>query len=124
MALPKCFIAAIRPVFLPLQKVCAVEEVLKSDKETNNSIIVHYQYEKMSLTTKVLQELAINFVKEPAFDYLRTKEQLGYIVMTLPDDHRGVLGLSVLVQSNVKNTYELQTYVSKFVNEILREKIE
>ena len=35
------------------------------------------------------------------------KEQLGYIVMCLQDDHRGVIGLSVLVQSNVKSTYEL-----------------
>jgi len=43
--------------------------------------------------------------------------------MCLSDDHRGVLGLSILVQSNIKNTYELQTYVSKFVNEILKEKI-
>lgn len=75
------------------------------------------------IRTKVLQELANSFVKEPAFDYLRTKEQLGYIVMCLQDDHRGVLGLSILVQSNVKNTYELQQYVSKFVNEILKEKI-
>jgi insulysin len=115
-ALSKSFIGAIRPVFLPLDKICAVEEVLKSDKETNNSLIVHYQYEKMSLETKVLQELAIAFVKEPAFDYLRTKEQLGYIVMALSDDHRGVLGLSILVQSNIKNTYELQKYISKFVN--------
>lgn len=79
--------------------------MLRSENETNSSIIVHYQYEKMSLATKVLQELALSFVKEPAFDYLRTKEQLGYIVMALSDDHRGVLGLSVLVQSNVKNSY-------------------
>jgi secreted Zn-dependent insulinase-like peptidase len=62
-------------------------------------------------------------VKEPAFDYLRTKEQLGYIVMCLQDDHRGVLGLSILVQSNVKNNYELQKYVSKFINEVLKETI-
>ena len=53
----------------------------------------------------------MTLIKDPAFDYLRTKEQLGYIVMALPDDHRGVIGLSILVQSNVKNTYELQTYV-------------
>ena len=78
----------------------------------------------MTLRTKILQELAISFVKQPAFDYLRTKEQLGYIVMCISDDHRGVLGLSILVQSNIKNTYELQTYVSKFVNEILKEKIQ
>lgn len=43
--------------------------------------------------------------------------------MCLQDDHRGVLGLSILVQSNIKNTYELQEYVSRFVNEILKEKI-
>jgi len=43
--------------------------------------------------------------------------------MCLADDHRGVLGLSILVQSNIKNTYELQQYVNKFVNEILKEKL-
>jgi secreted Zn-dependent insulinase-like peptidase len=77
---------------------------------------VHYQYEASSLQTKILQDIALSFVKEPAFDYLRTKEQLGYIVMCLPDDHRGVLGMSILVQSNIKNSYELQKYVHKFVN--------
>ena len=74
----------------------------------------------MNLRTKVLQEIAIALIKEPAFDYLRTKEQLGYIVFALPDDHRGVIGLSILVQSNVKNTYELQQYISKFVNQLLK----
>jgi hypothetical protein len=44
--------------------------------------------------------------------------------MCIPDDYRGVLGLSILVQSNIKNTYELQAYVSKFVNEILKEIIQ
>jgi insulysin len=121
--LSKAQIGAIRPIFLPANKVSAVEEVLTSNEENNNSIIVHYQYEQFNLKTKVLQELAHSFVKEPAFDYLRTKEQLGYIVMCLNDDHRGVIGFSILVQSNIKNTYELQQYVSKFINEILKEEI-
>jgi secreted Zn-dependent insulinase-like peptidase len=59
----------------------------------------------MKIRTKILQDLALAFTKEPAFDYLRTKEQLGYIVMCLPDDHRGVMGLSILVQSNIKNSH-------------------
>lgn len=84
---------------------------------------MHYQYGQESVNNKILQDLAHSFVKEPAFDYLRTKEQLGYIVMCLQDDHRGILGLSVLVQSNVKNTYELQKYVAKFINEVLKENI-
>ena len=122
-ALPKAAIGTIRAVELPAGRVSAVEELLKSKDETNNSLIVHYQYESENIKVKILQELAHSFVKEPAFDYLRTKEQLGYIVMCLHDDHRGVLGLSVLVQSNVKNTYELQKYVSKFINEVLKENI-
>lgn len=68
----------------------------------------------------MLQDLAQAFVKEPAFDYLRTKEQLGYIVMSLPDDNRGILGMSILVQSNIKNSYELTQYVDTFIQKILR----
>ena len=43
--------------------------------------------------------------------------------MCLSDDHRGVIGLSILVQSNTKNTYELQAYVCKFVNQVLKQEI-
>lgn len=85
---------------------------------------MHFQHEELKIRTKILQDLALDFIKEPAFDYLRTKEQLGYIVMCLPDDHRGVLGMSILVQSNVKNTQELKAYISIFLNSILKEKIE
>ena len=120
----KSQIGVIRPTFLPVGKVCAIEEVLTSGEEDNNSLIVHYQYEQFNLRTKLLQELANSFIKEPAFDYLRTKEQLGYIVMCLSDDHRGVIGFSILVQSNIKNTYQLQQYVSTFVNQILKEQID
>ena len=45
----------MRSVFLPLGKTSAVEEILKSDKETNSSLIVHYQHEAMTLRTKILQ---------------------------------------------------------------------
>ena len=85
---------------------------------------MHFQYEAFQVRTKLLQDLAQAFIKEPAFDYLRTKEQLGYIVMSLPDDNRGVLGMSILVQSNIKNSHELAQYVDTFVNKILKENIE
>lgn len=113
-------IDTIRAVFLPVNKTCVIEEDLFSKEETNSSIIVHFQYEEMKIRTKVLQDLALAFVKEPAFDYLRTKEQLGYIVMCLPDDHRGVMGLSILIQSNIKTSHELTKYVDTFVNQIMK----
>jgi hypothetical protein len=43
--------------------------------------------------------------------------------MCLPDDNRGVLGFSILVQSSIKSTYELNQYIDIFVNDILRQKI-
>lgn len=71
----------------------------------------------------MLQDLAYNFIKEPAFDYLRTKEQLGYIVMCLTDDNRGVLGMSILLQSALKASYELISYIDNFIDKILIDKM-
>jgi hypothetical protein len=43
--------------------------------------------------------------------------------MSLPDDNRGVLGMSILVQSNIKNSHELSQYIDTFVQKILKEQI-
>ena len=42
--------------------------------------------------------------------------------MCMPDDNRGVLGVSILVQSAIKTSYELSGYVDIFLKDILREK--
>lgn len=43
--------------------------------------------------------------------------------MSLPDDNRGVLGMSILVQSNIKNSHELSQYIDTFIQKILKENI-
>ncbi len=35
--------------------------------------------------------------------------------MCLPDDNRGVLGMSILLQSSIKTSYELVSYVNTFL---------
>lgn len=40
--------------------------------------------------------------------------------MCLPDDHRGVMGLSILIQSNIKTSHSLTKYVDTFVNQIMK----
>lgn len=42
--------------------------------------------------------------------------------MCLPDDHRGILGLSILIQSNVKSPHELSTNIA-ILKTILKEKL-
>ena len=63
-----------------------------------------------------------NFLSEPTFNYLRTIEQLGYIVACVPVDSRGMLGISFMVQSNIKPPQEIAEYVDKLVA-ILAEKV-
>ena len=111
--LDKAYIKTIRAVQLRANETWCIEKALRNPDEKNSSLIVHFQYEEFGVATKLLQDICMMFMKEPTFDYLRTKEQLGYIVMCLPDDHRGILGLSILIQSNVKSSHELSAYVDK-----------
>lgn len=41
----------------------------------------------------------------------------------MPDDNRGILGMSILLQSAIKTSYELITYVNTFINKVLAEKL-
>ena len=43
--------------------------------------------------------------------------------MCLPDDNRGVLGMSILLQSAIKTSYQLVNYVNTFIDKILFEKL-
>ena len=43
--------------------------------------------------------------------------------MCMPEDNRGVLGLSILVQSAIKTSHEIISYVDIFLKEILPEKL-
>ena len=71
--LEKGSIPSIRAIKLPPDTIWSVYEELKSQDEENSALIVHYQYGAFDLKSSVLQDLCLSFVKEPAFDYLRTK---------------------------------------------------
>ena len=43
--------------------------------------------------------------------------------MCLPDDNRGVLGISILVQSNIKSSHELRGYIDNLMG-IMKKKLE
>ncbi|GMM35278.1 metalloendopeptidase [Saccharomycopsis crataegensis] len=64
-----------------------------------------------------------SFLREPFFDQLRTKEQLGYIVFASPQISRTVYGFRVLVQSSVKSTYYLESRIKHFINNGLKDMV-
>ena len=60
-------------------------------------------------------ELMAHLISEPAFDQLRTKEQLGYIVHTAVHKAGGGLGLRMIVQSSHKDPEYLDLRVEEFL---------
>ena len=66
------------------------------------------------MRTRALRELLLHCMREPAFDQLRTKEALGYIVSTGAIYNAGVDGMYILVQSERPPQY-LRSRVEAFL---------
>ncbi|XP_052354860.1 nardilysin-like [Oncorhynchus keta] len=102
-----------RVVELPLkQHVCKVKALNKGD--ANSEVTVYYQSGLKTLREHTLMELLVMHMEEPCFDFLRTKETLGYHVYPTCRNTSGVLGFSVTVE----------TQATKFNTELVELKIE
>lgn len=62
-----------------------------------------------------LLELLAHLISEPAFDQLRTKEQLGYIVHTSVKSVGQTCGLQIIVQSSHKDPVYLDSRIEDFL---------
>uniref|UniRef100_A0A671YRQ4 Nardilysin convertase n=1 Tax=Sparus aurata TaxID=8175 RepID=A0A671YRQ4_SPAAU len=102
-----------RVVELPLkQHICKVKSLNKGD--ANSEVTVYYQSGLKALREHTLMELLVMHMEEPCFDFLRTKETLGYHVYPTCRNTSGVLGFSVTVE----------TQATKFNTELVELKIE
>ncbi|XP_064826714.1 nardilysin-like [Oncorhynchus masou masou] len=102
-----------RVVELPLkQHICKVKALNKGDP--NSEVTVYYQSGLKNLREHTLMELLVMHMEEPCFDFLRTKETLGYHVYPTCRNTSGVLGFSVTVE----------TQATKFNTELVELKIE
>uniref|UniRef100_A0A672ZNV0 Nardilysin a (N-arginine dibasic convertase) n=1 Tax=Sphaeramia orbicularis TaxID=375764 RepID=A0A672ZNV0_9TELE len=100
-------------VELPLKHhVCKVKSLNKGD--ANSEVTVYYQSGPKNLKEYTLMELLVMHMEEPCFDFLRTKETLGYHVYPTCRNTSGVLGFSVTVE----------TQATKFNTELVELKIE
>ncbi|KAM9708709.1 nardilysin [Menidia menidia] len=100
-------------VELPLKHhICKVKSLNKGD--ANSEVTVYYQSGPKALREHTLMELLVMHMEEPCFDFLRTKETLGYHVYPTCRNTSGVLGFSVTVE----------TQATKFSTELVELKIE
>jgi len=90
----------IQPV--DLEKNTTFNYVLHGhDKDNVNSCILSYfQKDEETMRSKLLNELIFQYLQEPAFNQLRTKEQLGYIASGFNVPTRLVNGGGFIIQSD------------------------
>ncbi|KAF3819843.1 hypothetical protein GH733_015352 [Mirounga leonina] len=75
--------------------LCKVRALNKGD--ANSEVTVYYQSGARSLKEYTLMELLVMHMEEPCFDFLRTKQTLGYHVYPTCRNTSGILGFSVTV---------------------------
>ncbi|KAG1945781.1 nardilysin b [Pimephales promelas] len=108
-ALPVMF----RVVELPqTHHLCKVQSLNLAD--ANSEVTVYYQAGLKNLREHTLMELLVMHMEEPCFDFLRTKETLGYQVYPACRNTSCVLGFSVTVE----------TQATKFSTDFVEDKIE
>ena len=114
-ALHRSQMDAARVVQLPTGIEWVNTSAVPNADETNSSIEVYFQVGPFDPHVQAALSVLANIIKEPAFDQLRTKEQLGYIVHTSTKSQYGVNGLRIIVQSHVKHPNGLDTRIEAFL---------
>ncbi|KAM7162054.1 nardilysin-like [Macrochelys suwanniensis] len=95
--------------------LCKVKTLNRGD--SNSEVTVYYQSGARSLREYTLMELLVMHMEEPCFNFLRTKQTLGYHVYPTCRNTSGILGFSVTVTTQAtKNNSEL---VDKKIEEFL-----
>ncbi|EMG48080.1 STE23 A-factor-processing enzyme [Candida maltosa Xu316] len=99
-------------------------EVPLEDKQNINSCIEYYVQIAPSsddIKLRVLTDLLCTMIREPCFDQLRTKEQLGYVVFSGIILGRTSLGFRILVQSERTCDYlqyRIEEFLAQFGNHV------
>ncbi|KAK4779447.1 hypothetical protein SAY87_015553 [Trapa incisa] len=93
---------------------------VKNKSETNSVVELYFQivpeFGKESFKMKALIDLFDEIVEEPAFNQLRTKEQLGYVVECSPRVTYRVYGFCFCIQSSKYSPVYLLGRIDNFIN--------
>lgn len=90
-------------------------------KDKNSVIKNYYQIGSFSTEAESLVELLAKVMREPLFNFVRTKEQLGYSVSCSNKNDEGVLGFTIAVETQEKRhsawsvDKKIETFLQNFV---------
>lgn len=82
----------------------------------NSAVISIFQIGPETLKSQSAVLILANYLREPSFDTLRTKEQLGYSVSVMSRKIRSCMFFSINVQSAVKSCAYVTSRISAFID--------
>lgn len=87
--------------------------------DANSTLTVYLQSGPGTILTSCMNQLLQARIKEPCFDTLRTKHQLGYIVYSNNLVTYGILGMCIVVdfQANKFSMNEVDKHITKFLED-------
>lgn len=90
---------------------------LTDTNNTNSAVVSQYQIGPESIQVECLTNLLENYLEEPFFDELRTKQQLGYIVSSYSHKIRGIFHFMLMVQSSTHSPEAIFSQISAFLQD-------
>ena len=106
---------------LPRGKPQIFQSVLTDTSNTNSAVITQFQIGPETLRLECLMGIIENYLEEPCFDSLRTKEQLGYIVSSYAHKMRGINNFMILVQSSTHCPGQIIERITAFLDSMKTE---
>lgn len=104
-----------RVVRLDEGKTYILERKAYNPENINSAIYQYYQIGLEELHLSANLEVLAQICQEPAFDALRTREQLGYIVWSGARSVYGVMGFRFIIQSSAKDPAYLDSRIEAFL---------
>ncbi|KAJ3687007.1 hypothetical protein LUZ61_016171 [Rhynchospora tenuis] len=104
----------VRVVMLESSLKCLYRMKGMNLKDENSAIVHYIQIHQDNPLLNVQLQLFSLIASQPAFNQLRSVEQLGYITSLSPRSDAGVKGLEVIIQSTVKDPDNLDARIDAF----------
>lgn len=112
--LPIALWAKNNVIKLPEKTTIVVAKDAGNPNETNSASLVLYQADNR-FESQFFVSILENLIAQKFYDDLRTKQQLGYIVLSSAYDTRGIHGFYFAVQSDTANSSQIALKIHEFV---------
>jgi insulysin len=116
--LPLSRVPERRIVQLPVGHHFVVQKPEPNPDNNNSAIYHYYQVGPDDVEVEVQLQTIAQIAHEPAFDILRTKQQLGYLVWSDVRNYYGICGYRFIIQSSVKDPDYIHERIEEFIVEL------